>query len=77
MDDQTVSKEQEEQLPCPICFKTLGSKYELETHMEIHPDTAFRFEQHLCTRKIFCFPNYMHSYRTYYILIALNLKSYK
>lgn len=47
VDDQTVSKEQEEQLPCPICFKTLGSKYELETHMEIHPDTAFRCD-HCC-----------------------------
>ncbi|XP_060778476.1 ras-responsive element-binding protein 1 isoform X3 [Neoarius graeffei] len=44
VDDQTVSKVQEEQLPCPICFKTLSSKHELETHMETHPDTALRCE---------------------------------
>ncbi|XP_058246686.1 ras-responsive element-binding protein 1 isoform X2 [Hemibagrus wyckioides] len=44
VDDQTGSKGQEEQLPCPICFKTLNSKNELETHMETHPDTALRCE---------------------------------
>ncbi|XP_053090042.1 ras-responsive element-binding protein 1 isoform X2 [Pangasianodon hypophthalmus] len=44
VDDQTVGKGPEEQLPCPICFKTLSSKYELETHMETHPDTALRCE---------------------------------
>ncbi|XP_027005181.2 ras-responsive element-binding protein 1 isoform X5 [Tachysurus fulvidraco] len=47
VDDQTGSKGQEEQLPCPICFKTLNSKHELEAHMETHPDTALRCE-HCC-----------------------------
>ncbi|TSK16038.1 Ras-responsive element-binding protein 1 [Bagarius yarrelli] len=44
VDDQTVTKGQEGQLPCPICFKTFGSKHELETHMETHPDTVLRCE---------------------------------
>ncbi|KAF7708934.1 ras-responsive element-binding protein 1 isoform X1 [Silurus meridionalis] len=47
VDDQTVSKGQEGQLPCPICFKTFSSKNDLETHMETHPDTALRCE-HCC-----------------------------
>ncbi|KAF5905266.1 ras-responsive element-binding protein 1 isoform X3 [Clarias magur] len=46
-DDQTASKGQDEQLPCPICFKTLSSKHELESHMETHPDNALRCE-HCC-----------------------------
>ncbi|XP_076014066.1 ras-responsive element-binding protein 1 isoform X2 [Genypterus blacodes] len=33
---------EEELLPCPICFKTLGSRLELDAHMDTHPDTALR-----------------------------------
>ncbi|KAJ8010686.1 hypothetical protein DPEC_G00077700 [Dallia pectoralis] len=32
----------DELLPCPICFKTFGCKYNLEVHMETHPDTTLR-----------------------------------
>lgn len=42
VEEQAVSKGQDEQLPCPICFKILTSKSELDTHMESHPDTALR-----------------------------------
>ncbi|XP_016887078.1 ras-responsive element-binding protein 1 isoform X6 [Cynoglossus semilaevis] len=33
---------EEELLPCPICFKTCGSRLELDAHMDTHPDTALR-----------------------------------
>ncbi|XP_041735944.2 LOW QUALITY PROTEIN: ras-responsive element-binding protein 1 [Coregonus clupeaformis] len=32
----------DEVLPCPICFKTFGCKYDLEVHMDTHPDTTLR-----------------------------------
>ncbi|XP_026062358.1 ras-responsive element-binding protein 1-like isoform X1 [Carassius auratus] len=35
-------KSEEEILHCPICFKTFNCKYDLETHMETHPDTTLR-----------------------------------
>ncbi|XP_062847235.1 ras-responsive element-binding protein 1 [Trichomycterus rosablanca] len=43
-DEPIQSKGQEETLPCPICFKNLSCKYELETHMETHPESALRCE---------------------------------
>ncbi|XP_016127839.1 ras-responsive element-binding protein 1 isoform X1 [Sinocyclocheilus grahami] len=38
-EDDSV-KSEEEILHCPICFKTFNCKYDLETHMETHPDTT-------------------------------------
>ncbi len=38
-DDDSV-KSEEEILQCPNCFKTFNCKYDLETHMETHPDTT-------------------------------------
>ncbi|XP_010884148.2 ras-responsive element-binding protein 1 isoform X1 [Esox lucius] len=35
----------DELLPCPICFKTFGCKYDLEVHMETHPDTTLRCDR--------------------------------
>ncbi|KAK2901043.1 hypothetical protein Q8A67_009158 [Cirrhinus molitorella] len=35
-------KSEEEILHCPICFKTFNCKYDLETHMDTHPDTTLR-----------------------------------
>uniref|UniRef100_A0A8C1V2V8 Ras-responsive element-binding protein 1 n=1 Tax=Cyprinus carpio TaxID=7962 RepID=A0A8C1V2V8_CYPCA len=40
-EDDSV-KSEEEILHCPICFKTFNCKYDLETHMETHPDTTLR-----------------------------------
>ncbi len=40
-DDDSV-KSEEEILQCPNCFKTFNCKYDLETHMETHPDTTLR-----------------------------------
>ncbi|KAG7455535.1 hypothetical protein MATL_G00257780, partial [Megalops atlanticus] len=33
---------QEEEMQCPLCFKTFICKYGLESHMETHPDTSLR-----------------------------------
>ncbi|XP_072535454.1 ras-responsive element-binding protein 1 isoform X2 [Salminus brasiliensis] len=44
VDEPALNKGQEELLPCPICFKTFSSKYDLEVHMESHPDTTLRCE---------------------------------
>ncbi|KAF7653094.1 hypothetical protein LDENG_00087090, partial [Lucifuga dentata] len=38
----TVRGAEEELLSCPICFKTLSSRLELDAHMDTHPDTALR-----------------------------------
>ncbi|XP_067309934.1 ras-responsive element-binding protein 1 isoform X3 [Pseudorasbora parva] len=35
-------KSEEDPLHCPICFKTFICKYDLESHMETHPDTTLR-----------------------------------
>ncbi|XP_073682265.1 ras-responsive element-binding protein 1-like [Garra rufa] len=35
-------KSEEEIFHCPICFKTFNCKYDLETHMDTHPDTTLR-----------------------------------
>ncbi|KAK9979487.1 hypothetical protein ABG768_012913 [Culter alburnus] len=40
-EDDSV-KSEEELLHCPICFKTFICKYDLESHMETHPDTTLR-----------------------------------
>lgn len=40
-EDDSV-KSEEEILHCPICFKTFNCKYDLETHMDTHPDTTLR-----------------------------------
>lgn len=40
-EDDSV-KSEEEILHCPNCFKTFNFKYDLETHMETHPDTTLR-----------------------------------
>ncbi|KAG1969501.1 ras-responsive element-binding protein 1 isoform X2 [Pimephales promelas] len=40
-EDESV-KSEEELLHCPICFKTFICKYDLESHMETHPDTTLR-----------------------------------
>ncbi|XP_076827244.1 ras-responsive element-binding protein 1 isoform X2 [Brachyhypopomus gauderio] len=44
LDEQALSKGQDELLTCPICFKSLGSRYDLEAHMDTHPDAALRCE---------------------------------
>ncbi|XP_049336103.1 ras-responsive element-binding protein 1 isoform X2 [Astyanax mexicanus] len=44
VDEPAPTKVQEEPLPCPICFKTLSSKHDLEVHMESHPDATLRCE---------------------------------
>ncbi|XP_051543580.1 ras-responsive element-binding protein 1-like isoform X2 [Myxocyprinus asiaticus] len=41
-DEQGLNRGQEEVLTCPICFKTLTSKNDLDVHMEMHPDTTLR-----------------------------------
>ncbi|XP_051971187.1 ras-responsive element-binding protein 1-like isoform X2 [Xyrauchen texanus] len=41
-DEKGLNREQEEALTCPICFKTLTSKNDLDVHMEMHPDTTPR-----------------------------------
>ncbi|KAJ0059844.1 hypothetical protein NL108_013781 [Boleophthalmus pectinirostris] len=38
----TPTKTVEEELPCPICFKVLTSRLELDAHMDTHPDTTLR-----------------------------------
>uniref|UniRef100_A0A671MIF0 Ras-responsive element-binding protein 1 n=1 Tax=Sinocyclocheilus anshuiensis TaxID=1608454 RepID=A0A671MIF0_9TELE len=40
-EDDSV-KSEEEILHCPICFKTFNCKYDLETHIDTHPDTTLR-----------------------------------
>ncbi|KAL1006468.1 hypothetical protein UPYG_G00072760 [Umbra pygmaea] len=42
LDELSSGRGEEELLPCPICFKTFGSKYELDVHMDTHPDTTLR-----------------------------------
>ncbi|XP_048853653.1 ras-responsive element-binding protein 1 isoform X2 [Brienomyrus brachyistius] len=41
-DKQDPIRADDELLPCPICFKTFNCKYNLEAHMEMHPDTTLR-----------------------------------
>ncbi|XP_030624717.1 ras-responsive element-binding protein 1 [Chanos chanos] len=44
LDEQGLAKGDDELLPCPICFKSFNSKYDLETHMDTHPDSTLRCE---------------------------------
>ncbi|XP_026869070.2 ras-responsive element-binding protein 1 isoform X1 [Electrophorus electricus] len=44
LDEQAPSKGQDELLTCPICYKSLSSRYDLEAHMDTHPDAALRCE---------------------------------
>ncbi|XP_018621174.1 ras-responsive element-binding protein 1 [Scleropages formosus] len=41
-DQQDSTRSNDAQLPCPICFRTFACKYNLEAHMETHPDASFR-----------------------------------
>lgn len=43
-DEQGLNKGQEDVLSCPICFKTLNSRNDLDAHMETHPDTTLRYK---------------------------------
>ncbi|KAG9356070.1 hypothetical protein JZ751_000914 [Albula glossodonta] len=40
--DKRDTVQGEEELHCPICFKTFICKYGLESHMETHPDASLR-----------------------------------
>ncbi|KAJ8337128.1 hypothetical protein SKAU_G00383480 [Synaphobranchus kaupii] len=40
--DKRNTVQGEEELHCPICFKTFICKYGLESHMETHPDASLR-----------------------------------
>lgn len=41
--DRRSAVQGEEELHCPICFKTFICKYGLESHMETHPDASLRY----------------------------------
>ncbi|KAJ8272869.1 hypothetical protein GJAV_G00094380 [Gymnothorax javanicus] len=43
--DKRTAVQGEEELHCPICFKTFICKYGLESHMETHPDSSLRCDQ--------------------------------
>ncbi|XP_064202738.1 ras-responsive element-binding protein 1-like isoform X2 [Anguilla rostrata] len=43
--DKRNTVQGEEELHCPICFKTFICKFELESHMETHPDASLRCDQ--------------------------------
>ncbi|TRY53822.1 hypothetical protein DNTS_002783 [Danionella cerebrum] len=40
--EDVIVRSEEVLLHCPICFKTFSCKYDLETHMDTHPDTTLR-----------------------------------
>ncbi|XP_028813803.1 ras-responsive element-binding protein 1 isoform X2 [Denticeps clupeoides] len=42
MEEGVSVQADDDQLPCPICFKTFSCKNELEAHMDTHPDTTLR-----------------------------------
>ncbi|XP_057178185.1 ras-responsive element-binding protein 1 isoform X1 [Triplophysa rosa] len=64
-DEQGLNRGQEGVFSCPICFKTLNSRNDLDAHMETHPDTTLRCD--LC-----CV-----SFRTHRSLLRHNAATHK